>query len=100
MLNITDGDLQIQSDKSEVQLKMKLHQLWRMHCDSVDSSLFFSKENVSLLTGTRISFLCYWFSISLTCSVWTVLLSLCQLHFVIMQDHGFGSPSEPHQLPD
>ena len=38
---ITDSDLQIQSNKNEVQLKMKLHQLWRMHCDYVDSSLVF-----------------------------------------------------------
>ena len=45
---------------------MRLHQLWRMHCDSVDSSLVFSTENVSLLTGARISFLCYRFLISLT----------------------------------
>ena len=76
---------------------MKLHQLWRMHCDLVDSSLVFSKENVSLLTGARISFLGYRFLISLT--VFGLFCYHC-CHFVIRQDHGFGSPSEPHQLPD
>ena len=57
----------------------------------------FYKENVSLLTGARISFLGYRFLISLT--VFGLFCYHC-CHFVIRQDHGFGSPSEPHQLPD
>ena len=63
-----------------------------LHCDSVDSSLLFF---VSLLTGARISFLGDSFLNKLN-SVWAVLLlPLCD-----QANHGFGSPSEPHQLPD
>ena len=68
-----------------------------MHCDSVESNLVFFKENVSLLTGARNSFLRYRFLISLT--VFGLFCYRC-CHFVIKQDHNFGSPSEPHQLPD
>ena len=56
----------------------------RMHCDSVDSSL---SINASLLTGARIPFLDNSFWISLT-----VFELFCYCHFVIRQDHGYGSP--------
>ena len=45
---------------------MKLHQLWRMLCGSVDSSLVFCQRKCESLTGPRISFLSYSFLISLT----------------------------------
>ena len=50
--------------------------------------------NVSLWSGARSSSLDDDFQISLT-----VLRLFCYCHFVIRQDHGFGSPREPHQLP-
>ena len=39
----TDSDVQIQNYKNEVQLKLKLHQLYygELNCDSVNSSLVF-----------------------------------------------------------
>ena len=50
---------------------------------------------MSLLSGARISFLGDSFLNKLN-NVWAVLLlPLCD-----QANHGFGSPSEPHQLPD
>ena len=95
MLNITDSDLQIQNYKNEVQLKLKLHQLWRiaLWLSKLQLSVFL-KGSVSLLTVARSSSLGNSFWISLT-----VFGLFCYCHFVIRQDHGFGSAHEPHQLP-
>ena len=66
MLNITDSDLQIQNYKNEVQLKLKLHQLWRiaLWLSKLQLSVFL-KCSVSLLTVTRTSSLGNSFRISL-----------------------------------
>ena len=67
MLNITDSDLQIQNYKNEVQLKLKLHQLWRiaLWLSKLQLSVFL-KGSVSLLTVARSSSLGNSFWISLT----------------------------------
>ena len=77
MLNITDSDLQIQNYKNEVQLKLKLHQLWRtaLWLSKLQLSVFL-KGSVSLLTVTRTSSLGNSFRISLTI-FW--LFSYCHL---------------------
>ena len=49
---------------------------------------------MSLLTVARSSSLGNSFLIRLT-----VFGLFCYCHFVIRQDHGFGSAHEPHQLP-
>ena len=62
-----------------MQLKLKLHQLWRiaLWLSRLQLSVFLKganyKDNLSLLTGARISFLGNTFWIKLN-SVWTVLL--------------------------
>ena len=94
----TDSDIQI--SKNGLQLKLKLHQLWRTamwlshDCSWILTAACFSGDNVSLWTGVRSSSLGDNFWISLT-----ALRLFCYSHFVIRQDHGFGSPREPHQLP-
>ena len=91
--------LQIVIYRSKV-IRMKCSLRWscinhgELHCDSVDSSLLFF---VSLLTGARISFLGDSF-LNKGLTVFGLFCYHCCL-FVIRQDHGFGSPSEPHQLP-
>ena len=67
MINITDSDLQIQNYKNEVQLKLKLHQLWRiaLWLSKLQLSVFL-KGSVSLLTVARTSSLGNSFRISLT----------------------------------
>ena len=55
---ITDSDLQIQNHKVEVQLKPKLHQLWRITLCFGNYKLqlnVFFKDSLSLLTGARSS---------------------------------------------
>ena len=76
---ITDSNLQIQSYKIQVQLKPKLHQLWRiaLWLGKLQPSVFF-KDSVSLLTETLSS--------SLGNSFWTSLTVfgvICYFHFVI-----------------
>ena len=57
---ITDSNLQIQSYKIQVQLKPKLHQLWRiaLRLGKLQPSVFFI-DSVSLLTGARSSLECF-----------------------------------------
>ena len=76
MLNITDSDLQIQTYKNEVQLKLKLHQLWRIAwwLSKLQLSAFL-KGSVSLLTVARTSSLGNSFRISLT-----VFWLFCNFH--------------------
>ena len=63
-------------------------------CSWILTAACFSGDNVSLWTGARSSSLGDNFWISLT-----ALRLFCYSHFVIRQDHGFGSPYEPHQSP-
>ena len=66
---ITDSNLQIQSCKIQVQLKPKLHQLWRITLWL--GKLQPRKDSVSLLTGERSSSLGNCFGV------------FCYFHFVI-----------------
>ena len=83
----------VQISKNGLQLKLKLHQLWRIamwlshDCLWILTASCFSGDNVSLWTGVRSSSLGDNFWISLT-ALWL----FCYSHFVIRQDHGFGSP--------
>ena len=56
---ITDSDLQTQNYETEVELKPKLHQLWRIALCfgnfKLQLSVFFFKDSLSLLTGARSS---------------------------------------------
>ena len=63
-------------------------------CSWILTAACFPGDNVRLWTGARSSSLGDNFWISLT-----ALRLFCYSHFVIRQDHGFGSPREPHQLP-
>ena len=63
-------------------------------CSWILTAACFPGDNVRLWTGARSSSLGDNFWISLT-----ALRPFCYSHFVIRQDHGFGSPREPHQLP-
>ena len=83
----------VQISKNGLQLKLKLHQLWRIamwlshDCLWILTASCFSGDNVSLWTGVRSSSLGdnFWKSL-------TALWLFCYSHFVIRQDHGFGSP--------
>ena len=83
----------VQISKNGLQLKLKLHQLWRIamwlshDCLWILTASCFSGDNVSLWTGVCSSSLGDNFWISLT-ALWL----FCYSHFVIRQDHGFGSP--------
>ena len=61
VFNRTDSDIQI--SKSGLQLKLKLHQLWRTamwlshDCSWILTAACFSGDNVSIWTGVRSSFL-------------------------------------------
>ena len=88
------------SRRMDMQLELKLYQLWRTamwlshDCSWILTAACFSGDNVSLWTGVRSS--------SLGDNFWTSLTALrlfCYSHFVIRQDHGFGSPRQSHQLP-
>ena len=69
--------------------------MWLSHDSSrILIAACFSGDNVSLWTGARSSSLGDNFWISLT-----ALRLFRYSQFVIMQDHGIGSPREPHQLP-